>query len=115
MAVFAALDDLDPDDKEVLIQVEDIKSTLPVVESGALGDVFKMGKPKHFHRASLGFWIQCMQQITGCNLITFYAGKLGFFLFRKNIRLMSFFSFAAVIYEQSIGLSSLNSKILAAA
>lgn len=32
-------------------------------------------REQNFWRTSLGFWIQVMQQITGINLITYYAGE----------------------------------------
>ncbi|KAM0748971.1 general substrate transporter [Meredithblackwellia eburnea MCA 4105] len=93
--VFAALDDLEPSNPIVQAQIEEIRATLPLVEGAGLRDIFgKQDKEQNFWRVSLGFWNQVMQQITGINLITYYA---------------------ATIYETSIGLSPLNSKILAAA
>jgi hypothetical protein len=74
--VFAALADVDIDDSAVVLQVEEIRATLPLVESGAVKDIFSQGKEKHFHRACLGFWAQVMQQITGINLITYYAATV---------------------------------------
>jgi hypothetical protein len=84
--IFAALADVPDDDESVALQVEgppssrcflrgdsfltttfstEIRATLPLVEGGALRDVFTMGKERHFHRACLGYWNQVMQQITG--------------------------------------------------
>ena len=144
--VFAALADVDIDDPQVMLQVEEIRATLPLVEGGAVKDIFTQGKEKHFHRACLGFWAQVMQQITGINLITYYAANVrkfcSIYLHRVFLRsltcsrsLLPFLSglsstsallsssFTTTpsstkqtqVYETSIGLSPLNSKILAAA
>lgn len=55
--------------------------------------LFTQGKHRNFHRAMLGIWAQIMQQITGINLITYYAGT---------------------IFENYIGMSTTLSRILAA-
>lgn len=53
-----------------------------------------MDEDRHFHRVVLAYVNQVFQQITGINLITYYA---------------------AVIYEEYIGLDPFTSRILAAA
>lgn len=53
-----------------------------------------MDENRHFHRTVLAYVNQVFQQISGINLITYYA---------------------AVIFQQQIGLSGLNSRILAGA
>lgn len=91
--VIAALDDVDIDDPSVGAQIEDIRAALALTGTTKATDVLSnRTKGRHFWRASLGFWSQVMQQTTGINLITYYA---------------------ATVYQQSIGLSALNSKILA--
>jgi hypothetical protein len=38
-----------------MLQVEEVRATLPLVESGSLKDIFSnAGKEKNFHRACLG-------------------------------------------------------------
>ncbi|KAK9446376.1 general substrate transporter [Limtongia smithiae] len=92
--VFSALADIPADDPLIGEQVREIEETLRMEDShGSLRDIFTFDEKKHFHRTMLAFWSQAMQQLTGINLITYYAGT---------------------IYESSIGLSALNSKILAA-
>lgn len=97
--VFSALDDLDIDNPVIEMQIEDIlvsikqESTANTSGHSAFRRIFSFDDKKHFHRASLAFWNQCMQQISGINLITYYA---------------------ATIYQNSLGLSPLNSRILAA-
>lgn len=57
-------------------------------------DLFSMGPERNFHRVALGYVNQVFQQISGINLITYYA---------------------PVIYEQFIGLGGVTSRLLAAA
>jgi hypothetical protein len=52
-----------------------------------------MGPERNFHRVALGYVNQVFQQISGINLITYYA---------------------TVIYQSHIGLGDLTSRILAA-
>ncbi|KAK9311357.1 general substrate transporter [Lipomyces starkeyi] len=92
--VFSALADVDVTHPLIDEQVNEIKATITAEHQGRIREIFTFTKKKHFHRAMLAFWNQAMQQVTGINLITYYA---------------------ATIYENSIGLSPLNSKILAAA
>ncbi|KAJ8102353.1 general substrate transporter [Lipomyces tetrasporus] len=93
-SVFSALADIDINHPVIDEQVREIKATISAEHQGRIRDIFTFKREKHFHRAMLAFWNQAMQQVTGINLITYYA---------------------ATIYENSIGLSPLNSKILAAA
>jgi sugar porter (SP) family MFS transporter len=55
--------------------------------------LFVQGEQRNFHRVCLAVWNQIMQQITGINLVTYYAGT---------------------IFQQYIGMTPLNSRILAA-
>lgn len=42
-------------------------------DSSPLREVFTNGRSQNFRRAFLGVVVQCFQQITGINLITYYA------------------------------------------
>lgn len=66
--VFAALEDTNVDDDEVVLLIEEIRATLPLVESGSLKDLFKFGKEKNFHRTMLGMANQLQQQLGGINV-----------------------------------------------
>lgn len=44
--VFAALDDVDIDHPSVKAQIEEVRATLPLVESGGVKDIFSVGKEK---------------------------------------------------------------------
>ncbi|PWN31699.1 sugar transporter STL1 [Meira miltonrushii] len=91
--VIASLDELQVDDPEVDAKIEEIQSSLELAGETKLRDLFRQGKEKNFHRATLGFIIQMFQQISGINLITYYA---------------------ATLYETNLGFSPLVSRIVAA-
>lgn len=91
--VMASLDELPIDDPEIDVKIREIRESLELSTGAGVKDLFKQGKEKNFHRALLGFINQMFQQISGINLITYYA---------------------ATIYEQNIGMSPLVSRIVAA-
>ncbi|WPH01755.1 Hypothetical protein R9X50_00460700 [Acrodontium crateriforme] len=91
--VLACLNDLPEDDEYIVNEFAAIKDTVLEMGQGGFKDLFTMGPDRNFHRACLGYVNQMFQQISGINLITYYA---------------------ATIY-QGIGLSDMNSRILAAA
>lgn len=94
MQVLTALADVPADDPSVIVEFAAIKNT--VLEMAAYGykDLFTMGPDRNFHRVLLAYTSQVFQQISGINLITYYA---------------------ATIYQNYIGLSPFISRILAAA
>ncbi|KAF7188600.1 Sugar transporter STL1 [Pseudocercospora fuligena] len=94
VTVLAALSNVEPEDEYIQSEFVAIKETVIEMSQGSFKDVFTMGKDRNFHRALLGYVNQMFQQISGINLITYYA---------------------ATIYEQEIGLSGFLSRILAAA
>lgn len=71
--VIACLDELPLDDPEVDLKMQEIKESLAAAGSTGVMDLFKQGKEKNFHRATLGFVNQMFQQISGINLITYYV------------------------------------------
>ena len=60
---------------------------------GGFSDVFKFNRNRNFHRTVLAYVNQMFQQISGINIITYYA---------------------ATIFENDIGLSGFLSRLLAA-
>lgn len=64
------------------------------MQQGGFRDLFTMTEDRHLHRTILAYVNQVFQQISGINLITYYA---------------------ATIYQNEIGLDSFTSRILAAA
>lgn len=91
--VLASLDELPLDDPEIDAKVKEIQLSLEMASNKGVSDLFIQGKEKNFHRALLGFINQMFQQISGINLITYYAGT---------------------IFENNIGMSPLVSRIVAA-
>ncbi|CAL8577419.1 hypothetical protein XPA_003248 [Xanthoria parietina] len=93
--VLGALSDLPSEDSYIWGEFQAIKDT--VIENqkaGGLKDLFTMGPDRHLHRTMLAYVNQMFQQISGINLITYYA---------------------ATIYQNEIGLDPFTSRILAAA
>lgn len=93
LTVISSLADLDPTDHLVLTEFAEIKDSVLELKGVRWGDLFTMGPERNFHRVVLGYVNQVFQQISGINLITYYA---------------------TVIYQQNIGLGDLTSRILAA-
>ncbi|CAI7676404.1 unnamed protein product [Penicillium pancosmium] len=80
---------------EVFIDTEfiAIKATVLEMAKGSFRDMFTMGPDRHFHRTMLAYVNQMFQQISGINLITYYI---------------------PTIIEEQIGLSGINSRLIAA-
>jgi len=80
--VISALDDKPYTDPKVQQIYHGIRETILVEGSSdaggktSLGELFHGGPTQNFRRAVLGVVIQCFQQITGINLITYYAVSL---------------------------------------
>lgn len=94
MSVMAALRDCSVDNRELRSEFLAIKDT--VLEQAKYGfrDLFVMGPDRAFHRVALAYVNQVFQQISGINLITYYA---------------------AYVYQNVVGLSGNLSRLLAAA
>ena len=78
LAVISALDGKPFTDPEVQQTYWGIREAIAAEahlgeDTSALRDVFTGGRTQNFRRAFLGVVIQCFQQITGINLITYYA------------------------------------------
>jgi hypothetical protein len=78
----------------VRLELTEIKIAVREESSTNWSDLFSMGPQRNFHRVMLGYINQVFQQISGINLITYYAG---------------------VIFQQYIGLDGTTSRLLAAA
>ncbi|KAJ9499524.1 hypothetical protein LTR99_009693 [Exophiala xenobiotica] len=93
MEVLAALSEKSIEDKYVASEFAAIKDTVLEQQKATFRDLFTMGEDRHFHRVALAYVNQVFQQISGINLITYYA---------------------ATIYQNEIGLTPLVSRVLAA-
>ncbi|QDS72018.1 hypothetical protein FKW77_002016 [Venturia effusa] len=93
--VLAALNDRGSDDPIIHAEFLEIKETVVEMAKGKFSDLFTTDKEgnRHLHRTVLAYVNQAFQQLSGCNLITYYATN---------------------IFEDQIGLSGFLSRILAA-
>ena len=91
--VLSALYDLPEDDPIVADQLQAIRAVQSLDTQGKLKDMFVQGPLKNRTRMLLGVSMQVISQLTGINIITYYA---------------------AVIYQNEIGLSPYVSRFLAA-
>lgn len=91
--VLAALNGLAPDDKFVNNEYLAIKDVVIEGQQGGFKDLFTMDRDRNFHRVLLAWVNQMFQQISGINLITYYA---------------------STIYQGQIGLSPFVSRLLGA-
>jgi len=94
LEVLAALSDLPIEDPTIHADFVAIKDTVFEMAKGSFRDLFTMNETRHCHRTVLAYVNQVFQQISGINLITYYA---------------------ATIYQNQIGLSHTLSTIIAAA
>lgn len=88
----AALNDTAINDPTVESEFLAIRDTVTEMSKGKFSDLFTMDKDRNLHRTVLGYVNQVFQQISGINLITYYA---------------------AVIYN-NLGMSDFMSRLLAA-
>ncbi|KAL0066290.1 hypothetical protein AAF712_006721 [Marasmius tenuissimus] len=96
LAVISALDDKPTSDEGVRQTFHAIREAVSteggLEEKSSLSELFTGGRSQNFRRVTLGIVVQCFQQITGINLITYYA---------------------TLLFER-LGLSDVKSRILAA-
>lgn len=93
LEVLAALSDLPPQDKKIQQEFQAVKDVVFEMSKGGFRECFKMNRNRNFHRTALAYVNQMFQQISGINLVTYYA---------------------ATIFENSIGLSPFLSRLLSA-
>ena len=91
--VLCALNDLPAEDPKVHSEFIAVKDTVVEMSQGGFKDCFTMNRNRNFHRTALAYVNQMFQQISGINIITYYA---------------------ATIFQQRIGLSPFVSRLLAA-
>ncbi|KAH9928044.1 general substrate transporter [Amylocystis lapponica] len=99
LAVISALEDKPYTSESVQQTFHGIRETIAVETGGgkplrsSLREVFTNGRSQNFHRTCLGVVNQCFQQISGINIITYYA---------------------TLLFER-LGLGDVDSRIIAAA
>lgn len=88
MNVLAALNDAPEDDPYLHSEFTAIKDTVLEMQQGGFKDLFTMDENRHFHRVALAYINQVFQQISGINLITYYAATI----YQNEIKLTPFIS-----------------------
>lgn len=76
LEVLEALNEKSRDDPAVKSEFEFIKETLKEMSHGSYRSLFDMSEYREFHRVVLAYVNQMFQQISGINLITYYAPQL---------------------------------------
>ncbi|PNY20495.1 Sugar transporter STL1 [Tolypocladium capitatum] len=74
--VIAAIADVDQGDKYVDNEFRLIKATVEEMSKGTYADLFARDKNRTLHRTIIAYVNQMFQQISGINLITYYAAKI---------------------------------------
>ena len=92
--VLGALNEKSVDDPYIKNEIQAIKDTVIEASKGSFWDMFTVTEDRHLHRVILAYVNQVFQQISGINLITYYA---------------------AIVFQNQIGLSGFLSRVLAAA
>lgn len=92
--VLSALDDVSTDSDEVNKAIKEIQDSLAATGEGRFLDIFSNGRQRLFHRTCLAAAGQLFQQLCGINTIAFYV---------------------STIFQQDLGLSGVDSRILGAA
>ncbi|KAK3660544.1 hypothetical protein LTR22_007985 [Elasticomyces elasticus] len=93
LRVLAALSDREEDDPIIQDEFKAVKDAVFESARGSFSDCFKTNRNRNLHRTILAYVNQMFQQISGINIITYYA---------------------ATIFRDSIGLSPFMSRLLAA-
>jgi hypothetical protein len=76
LGVLEALNELPRSDPVIQNEFKNIKETLREMEKGSYRSLFEMSEYREFHRVILAYVNQVFQQISGINLITYYAPQL---------------------------------------
>lgn len=111
--VLSALEGVPEDDPQVRIDVEEINVSLTITGQGRFSDIFKPNELRLFNRACLAAAGQMFQQMSGTNpncdsILCCYHKRLTL----TGINALAFY--VTTIFQQYLGLSALNARILGA-
>lgn len=109
LEVLCALNETEPDDPYIQNEFTAIKETVLEMSKGSFRDLFTMDENRHFHRTVLAYVNQMFQQISGINLITYYAVSI-----TKNSQITRILIPQATIYQNSLGFDGVTSRLFAA-
>ncbi|KKZ60965.1 hypothetical protein EMCG_04388 [[Emmonsia] crescens] len=74
--ILEALNEKPRDDPTIKAELEAIEATVQEMSKGTYRSLFRMSEYREFHRVALAYVVQMYQQISGINLITYYAPQL---------------------------------------
>lgn len=76
LEVLTYLNDKPSDDPAIINEFEEVKATVEEMNKGSFRSLFEMSEYRELHRVVLAYVNQMYQQISGINLITYYAPLL---------------------------------------
>ncbi|KAK9856576.1 Major facilitator superfamily domain [Penicillium brevicompactum] len=76
LEILECLNEKPRDDPSIVNELRSIKETVKEMNKGSYRSLFKMSEYREFHRVALAYINQMFQQISGINLITYYAPSL---------------------------------------
>ncbi|KAJ5172469.1 hypothetical protein N7492_005062 [Penicillium capsulatum] len=76
LEILEALNEKPRDDPFIKNELLSIQATVDEMNKGSYRSLFKMSEYREFHRVALAYVNQMFQQISGINLITYYAPEL---------------------------------------
>jgi MFS family permease len=76
LEVLEYVGDMTRDDPVIMTEFDDVKQTVIEMSKGSYRSLFEMTDYREFHRVILAYTNQMFQQISGINLITYYAPTL---------------------------------------
>ena len=76
MHVLACLSDLPEDDPKIQSEFQAVKDVAFEMNKGGFKNCFDTNPNRNFHRTALGYVNQMFQQISGINIITYYAATI---------------------------------------
>ncbi|EEH10661.1 sugar transporter [Histoplasma capsulatum G186AR] len=74
--ILEALNDMPRENPAIKAELEAIEATVQEMSKGSYRSLFQMSEYREFHRVVLAYVVQMYQQISGINLITYYAPQL---------------------------------------
>jgi hypothetical protein len=76
LGVLEYVNDSSREDPAIITEFDDVKETVMEMAKGSYRSLFEMTDYREFHRVVLAYTNQMFQQISGINLITYYAPTL---------------------------------------
>lgn len=108
--LISILDDLPIDSDQLQADVQNIWQHAKNDQVRNFRHIFQKSEKRYMHRMILALAIQCFNQLTGIDALSYYAGKIFSAIFDLRIFILTS---SAVIYQQGLHLDVTTSKIVA--